>query len=392
VGHHGGDARAGFAMCVLSILVSAVPRAAQAPAEFQDLLSDLVAKIVAAVPSGTPVSVSASSAERADDGRQLEDERLEDALTGLLRARGVGVVAAADGVVSLRLACLRSLRDRSCLAEIHRGTATEVVVVAKPQTSEVRADERRGLRLDLRPLFAQRAPILDVVLLDQRVLVLDPASITLYRPTDAGWEVVETRALPAERVWPRDVRGRLLVEGDRIEAFLPGVTCAGILEGLTLTCTEGRRPWPLGIENVGLDARRNDFATPEGLGFIGAAALGADAGARWLVAERTGALTLLDDARALVVNGGRADDVVLLAAPCETTTHVVTASRADGRDALQLHRVTGRQVVPASPPFPLSGSLTVLWPTARTTAATAVVHDPTTGRHEAFLASIACSR
>ena len=94
-----------------------------------------------------------------------------------------------------------------------------------------------------------------------------------------------------------------------------------------------RQPWPLGIENNGLEPARNYFSTPEGLQFYDVATLSPDADARWLIAERNGALSVLDFARQLVANVGTAEDVAGIAAPCAPDNYVVAAEVSGGRDA-----------------------------------------------------------
>ena len=166
----------------------------------------------------------------------------------------------------------------------------------------------------------------------------------------------------------------------------------GTLNPLTLACAERQRPWPIGIENAGLDAARNYFSTTEGLEFYGVAPLGADADARWLVADRSGTLTLLDRSRRSVARLGAGDEVIGLVAPCGSETFVVAGSRADDRDALRLFQVARQRLMSIASLVPLPGTLTALWATPGATAATVVAYDVNAGRYDAFRASISCSR
>jgi hypothetical protein len=191
-------------------------------------------------------------------------------------------------------------------------------------------------------------------------------------------------------VWPRDPRGRLQVDGDRLNVFLPGMKCTGALSDLALECMDGTLPWPLGIENTGLEPARNYFATPEGLQFYSAAPLRASAEARWLVADRTGALRLLDSSRRSVTVVGRAEDVSPVAAPCDQDSYVLAAGRADDRQTVQLFRVAGQRLVSVGSAVVLSGRLTALWTAPAETRAVAVIHDVSSNRYEAFLATVSC--
>jgi hypothetical protein len=159
-----------------------------------------------------------------------------------------------------------------------------------------------------------------------------------------------------------------------------------------LECADSRQPWPLGIENNGIEPARNYFSTPEGLQFSGVAALGPDADARWLIADRNGTLSVLDGARQIVASVGAAEDVAGIAAPCAPDNYVVAAEVSGGRDALRLFQVVRQRLVPITSPVFVTGKLTALWAAPGATAATAIAHDMSGGRHEAFLATVACGR
>jgi hypothetical protein len=163
---------------------------------------------------------------------------------------------------------------------------------------------------------------------------------------------------------------------------------------LAVTCAERQRPWPIGIENGGLDTVRNHFTTPEGLAFYSAAPLGGAAEARWLVADRDGALTWLDAARRVLGNATFGDDVAGLAAACGADSALVSVQRAPGADgdALQMYQAIRRRLVPAGSPLGLAGHVTALWSTSGADAATVVVRDAGDARYEAFQISIACGR
>jgi hypothetical protein len=360
----------------------------QASFPYQDLASDLAARIGSAIPAAALVSIASAPENQPDDLAPLQAD-----VSARLIARGVRVVGAADGVMAIRLGCLQNLRERSCAAEIRSGAARDIVMVTRAHDGRPNADAGASLSLDLRPLFSQRAQILDVAIVGERLLVLDVESLSLYQRTAGTWRPLESRPLVVDR-GPRDPRGRLRVEGDRIEAWLPGVGCAGAVAPLAITCAERQRPWPIGIENGGVDPARNYFATPEGLAFYSAAALGGAAGARWLVADRDGALTWLDAQRRVVGNAALGDEVAGLAAACGAGSTLVSVQRAPGADgdALQIFQALRRRLVPAAAPIALGGHVTALWSTPGSDAATVIVHDAGNARYEAFQVSIACGR
>jgi hypothetical protein len=361
----------------------------QASFPYQDLASGLAARIASAIPAAAQVSIASAPEDQPDDLAPLEAD-----VSARLIARGVRVVGAADGVMAIRLGCLQNLRERSCAAEIRSGAARDIVMVTLAHNGRPRADAGAQLSLDLRPIFSQRAQILDVAIVGERLLVLDVEWLSLYQRMAGTWQPLESRPLEAGRVWPRDPRGRLRVEGNVVEAWLPGAACTGAVAPLAVTCAELQRPWPIGIENGGLDAARNHFTTPEGLAFYSAAPLGGAAGARWLVADRDGALMWLDAARRVLGIATFGDDVAGLAAACGADSALVSIQRAPGTDGdvLQMYLAIRRRLVPAGTPLALAGHVTALWSTPGADAATVVVHDSGGARYEAFQISIACGR
>jgi hypothetical protein len=376
-------------MAALMLTVLLAPAFAQSSSRFQDLALELAARIAGALTASEEVTLTVAGSDNDPAGRG----QLKEALFQALKARGLRLVEQGNAT-SVAVACDENLRERACLAEIRRGTAREVVAVSRAHGVRAAVDRPAPLSLEVRPLFSQRAPILDVAPVGDRLFVLDPASVTLYRRSDAGWQRMQSRPIASSRPWPRDVRGRLRVDGAALEALLPGVACHAGVDLANMACVDERQPWPLGIDNSGVDASRNHFTTPEGFAFFGAATLGDDAGARWLVADQFGALSLLDAARRNAAPAGAGDDVVAVSAPCAPATHVLVSSpSATGRpDTLRLFRVVQRRLIPAALPLELSGAVTALWAAPGATVATVVTRDMSAERYEAFQIAIACDR
>ena len=375
-------------VCALLPWVWIAPLVSQAPTEFQDVLPELAARIVALVKSDSEVSLAAS----APDSTSSAARRLQEAMAMLLASHRVRVVDPGDGLTSVDVSCSANLRERSCVAEVQNDTRRDVVIVSRRHDGAPQSDNRSPVTLELRSLVSQQTAILDVANLGDRLLLLDATAVTLYRQGGQGWQPMSSRPLPIAHVWPRDLRGRLRVDEDRFGVFLPGVACAGRLDQLTLECAESRQPWPLGIENSGLDPTRNYFSTPEGLQFYNVAALGADADARWLIAERSGTLSLLDGSRRVLASVAIAEDVAGIAAPCAPESYVVAAELSGGREAVRLFQVVRQRLVAIASPIFVTGTLTALWAAPGATSAIAIAHDTSGGRYEAFLATLSCGR
>jgi hypothetical protein len=85
-----------------------------------------------------------------------------------------------------------------------------------------------------------------------------------------------------------------------------------------------------------------------------------------------------------VVDGWPAADLAAIESPC-ASGHVLAS-----RDAasLQAFELSGRTLVEASSPEPLSGTLTALWPSPG--GALAVVREQNASRHAAYHVTVAC--
>jgi hypothetical protein len=219
----------------------------------------------------------------------------------------------------------------------------------------------------LRPLISQQVQILDAAVIGDRLLVLDVAAVTLFERKDGEWRGLQSRALPVSRPWPRDARGRLRPSGNRFDLFLPAMTCTGRPDPLEISCTDGQQPWPIGVDNKGLEPGRNYFRTPEGAIVYNAAPLGA----------------------------ASSDDAIGLTAACAPGMYVAAVSssgRLESGDLLQLSRVADGRLVQAASPVSLPGVLTALWAQPDQTSAVVVTHDVRAGRYDAFQTTISCSR
>ena len=377
----------------LTASLIAAPQSVPPPPAFDELLSELAAKLAAVVDAAAPLHLVSVSAGR-DDRTSMRE--LAGDLARMLARRGLRVSERADSATVVSFTCSRNLRERVCAAEVRRGKARDVVIATRAyQTAALRPAAPMPVVLELRPLLSHSEPILDAVFVDRRLLVLDPSALTLFEKSADGWRRLVVQPLPTPRPWPRDVRGRLRMEGAAFEAFLPGVTCRGTLEALGVACTGEPRPWPVGIENTGIASGRNVFVMSDGRTYFSSAPLESDAGARWLLAADNGQLVFLDEARRPIESmTGFGGDVAALSTACAPGSHVVASdSEAErGLDTLHAFRVTARQLVAAAPPITLPGPVTALWTMATGDAAIAVARNPATAWYDAFQIGLSCGR
>src|SRR3982751_1109588 len=86
----------------------------------------------------------------------------------------------------------------------------------------------RRVTLDRTLLVESSTPVLDYAVLQDgaAIALLEPAAVTLYARTPAGWELTRRELLPITKPAPRDPRGRLIaVSATLLTAYLPGAVC-----------------------------------------------------------------------------------------------------------------------------------------------------------------------
>jgi hypothetical protein len=316
-----------------------------------------------------------------------------------LRARNVRVstdAASSDaGRAEVHLTCSANVRDRVCSADIRHGTVREVAIAWRPRETVAPPTNAPSLAaLEVQPLFAGRHPILDVLALGERLLVLDVTGLTLYEHGNSTWQAKAFAPLSANRAWPRDVRGRLLVDGTTISAFLPGLSCRGTTEPLAVSCAEARPDWPTGIANATLADTGNYFTSPKTPPFFTAAPAGAALG--WLIAATDGRLLLLDQAwgvRAALPAIG--DDIAGIDTSCGGGRQIIAArpDRDDtAGDALRAFELLDDDLVAFTPSVPMNGAVTAMWQAPGRSRVLVVVRNRASDRYEAFLVGISCAR
>ena len=76
------------------------------------------------------------------------------------------------------------------------------------------------------------------------MLVLSPASVTLYVRNGTQWQAQSTVPVASPKPWPADLRGHLRLKGASFQALLPGLECDGASEpALTADCRASADPW-----------------------------------------------------------------------------------------------------------------------------------------------------
>jgi hypothetical protein len=381
VGSHGREWWSRLAWSALTLAALALPASAQPPSAFKDFTYDLAGLIASGLRTPGPVRLLP-----ADDGSGIQAE-----LVALLAARGI-TVTTSDDATPVRWSCGENLRERACAADIGAGVNRQTRMIVKPRDAGSAAKREPAVVIELQPLHAQRAAMLDLAAAGDNYLVLTPADVRLIALGEPD-RPIASQPIVTSRIWPRDLRGRLRVSANAFDAFLPGVRCRGTVSPFVLACADEGDEWPIGLANTGMRAGRNTFATPEGLVFYDAASIGDD---RWVVVGEDSLLTLrfVDRQRQVVARGGSAEHIIGLHANCVDTPFVLVGARSADRnaDVLQLSRILDDQLISTPSAVALPGFLTALWTDSSRRGVTAIVHNFATGLYEAFHVTLSCAR
>jgi hypothetical protein len=356
----------------------------------------------------------------------LDDKSVREIRSALeteLQAEGVHTFKADQAIGAVEVVLSESLREYVWTAVIVIGSDERKVALVSLPRPPAGTPFAAAMPIVLKTtfLYAQEQPILDAALVEMpggsRLLVLNNETVALYRQqassSAARWELEVTLPINHTRIFPRDLRGRLLLRRDHLfDIYLPGTFCRTSPAGapLTLTCNDSsdptyNDPWPLTPEDNGVRAffasSRNFFTGPlsPGIGkisnvpsFYSAAALARANYTLWAFAAVDGSLHLVDGTTDQLVRGVKwGSDIAAIRSSCGTGTQILATESGDSeRDGLRAFEIPDRDPVVASAAVELEGRIVALWQDGGGTSAAAIVRRKDTGWYEAYRVSISC--
>jgi hypothetical protein len=265
--------------------------------------------------------------------------------------------------------------------------------------------------------------MLDVALVDMpggsRLILLGESAVSIYRQPGANpsgnsigrWELDTSFPIAHSRIYPRDLRGRLMLRRDHLfDVYLPGTFCrssSNAAAPLTLACNETDDPWPLTPEDNSVRAfyaaARNFFtgALSPGIGkisnvpsFYSVAALPRSNYTLWAFAAVDGTMHLVDGMTDQAIRGTKwGSDLASVRSTCGSGTQLLVSESGDSeRDGLRAFEIPDRDPVAASAALEFDGRgvIVALWTESGGTGATAIVRRKDTGWYEAYRVSISC--
>jgi hypothetical protein len=386
-------ARPRFLLLILlvSLALTAWSQSFDAPARA------LAQKIASALKMREPVVFSFSNVAAASPS---DAAAARDAIVNELHALGISTGAPSGVAVVVTLS--ENFRGWVWVAEIRRNDTREVVMEEWPRQTEtgiaapVLIEKQRVLDQDL--------CILDFAPLGRDLLVLDAESVSIYENSSGAWQHKLSIRIPVSRSLPRDLRGRLFVQGEVYQAYLPGLTCDGnAAGGLSITCRD-EGLWPLGpnVRGISIPTRNffENFVLPDGLqkhmpAFFSAASFSDHGRAAWIFAGTDGRTHLYNAAFESGASwAGWGSDIAAVENECGSRTLLLATGTGDSTapDAVQAYELADGAPRPMGDPVSFPGPVTALWPASERGAAVAVSRDLKSGRYAAFRLSIPCSR
>lgn len=308
-----------------------------------------------------------------------------------LKAHGV-LVSGLESANAIRVTLSENSRERLWVAEVVEGSETKVAMVhLDPAPSTTLALENHMvLRKErLRIASPSNEPVLAAVEAKGDLLLLHPQSISVLKATEAGWAEQKSFSIGHRENLTRDPRGLLsLDQVGSLIAFLPGMQCTGSRDQMlggstgppnwTVQCQASDDPWPIATTNGA--AAIKAFFSPARNYFTGIVIpdLGGDlppfysaapiprpgSAAALLITGIDGKVQLLDNGVLKQVSGTRdwGSDFAVLQSGCGAGTQVIASGSGEaGSDSLRAYEIPALEVVPASAPLAMDGSVTALW-------------------------------
>jgi len=286
------------------------------------------------------------------------------------------------------------------IVQIRRKESSEnVMEVLGPIEGAPAAELTYGLMVHKEFLFAQDAPILDLVFEGdaRHASVLGTQAMASYELQGDRWTLTGAGQLPVHRSSHREPRGFLYFGINSQAAYLPGEVCTVSMpdaQGWKCEKYSGAIP----IRSVSPDT-----VAEKKMGlWISAAQLGPAQATRIVATGLDGLARLYEDGPdPVAVFSGWGSEIASVHSRCGSGWQLLVTGQGDWTrtDTIQAMEIQERQAQPVSSPLEVAGAVTALHALAPQFAgdgatgasALAVVRNLQTGRYEAYRLSITCS-
>ncbi|HEY1336220.1 MAG TPA: hypothetical protein VGF59_01855 [Bryobacteraceae bacterium] len=387
---------------VASALLYFLPLPATAADDLNGAARELARKTAAFAGRGEPVAATWRNVSSLPQTELAQARRAFEAAIHDLGGRVGSVAPAAEVQITLS----QNQSQYLLTAEARKADDRQVWIASWPRPAPAPGNPP-SVTLESRQIWEQDEPILDIAFPAAGMLALSPGKVSLYQRQNGAWEPRGAVAILPVRPWPRDLRGRLRVNGTSFQAYLPGMLCSGALDPtLSMDCRASDEAWVIESGSRALlvanfAAARNYFdgrmTTQTGLKktlppFYSAASVEEQGRQLWLLATVDGRTQIFDAALDSVgAIAGWGSDIAGTDAHCGGGFQVLATRPGDGSepDAIQGYSMVNRAATAITAPVEFPGPVTALW-TSGGTAAVAVSKNPATGKYAAYLITVAC--
>lgn len=374
------------------------------PPSLETVATDFVHQMVSRAGSLSAVSVSFQNISVLPPESQ---EAVQNAIFTGFRNAGIRLVSAEQAQARVDITFSEEWQGFLWIATIDVNGNKKVVMkkVARPEhTSNARAPM---LTIRKNTVWQQDTPILDFYQDNQTLALLQPEVISIFANDSGIWRPRYTLSITHPQPWPRDLRGRLVMNNSQLTAFLPGTRCSGSISPPSLDCRASDDPWQMdqGSLVAFYSPRRNFFtgilAGPSAgasvIPFFSAAAWQSGDTHQWLFTGTDGRARLYQydlSAPAAIFNGW-GSNLAAVHSNCGSGWQTLVSAPTDSvrPDSVQAVEVLGREALPVSAPLDLAGPVQALWTSGNNSeTVNGVLQSTSTGQYEAFTLSVNCGR
>jgi hypothetical protein len=399
-------------LCLLPAGTSAMASAGNAPANSQTQASaspltgaanSFVQEILSRAGSPSAVNITFQNLSQLTAETQ---QAAQDAILNSLRGAGVRLVKPEMALADVQVTFSEDWQGYVWIAQIKQGPGTALVISRLSRPERVNSARTPTLTLRKSTIWIQDGQMLDFFVDNQNLVILEPSQVSVYAADNGQWRQRYTLSITRTQPWPRDLRGKLLVNGLQINAYLPGTLCAGSLSPPSLDCHSSDDPWSLdqGQLVAFFSARRNFFngilAGPSaGVSvvpfFSGATWPGANQ-RQWVFAGTDGRARfyLNDLSTPAATFNSWGSNLAIVHSGCSTGWQLLVSSHSDSirPDSVEAVEFAGREAQAVSPAVDLAGPVSAMWTSGKNSeAVNGVVQLPSTGKYEAFTLTVSCN-
>ena len=317
---------------------------------------------------------------------------------------GVRVVKPELALAEIQIVFSEDWQNHVWVASIRQGPGVQTVIRRFARVQRDGGSRAPTLTIRKTLVWQQETPILDFATEGQNLYVLEPDQLVVYGNDDGHWRMRQTLAISHERPWPRDLRGRLQVNGLQITANFPGTLCTGSSSPPAMQCRLGDDSWRIdqGTLSAFFSPARNFFtgvlaganAGESVPAFFSGAAIQTPDSRQWVFAGTDGRARIYMNnlASPVAMAGDLGSNLAAIQSGCGSGHQVLVSSAndLDRNDGLQAIEIQNREAIPASSVTELPGPLMALWPGETGQVVHGIVWSLTTGRYEAWSFSAGC--